>query len=193
MTPPAIEPTSLRTRAEARMSQGQTPGEQAPDPQRLLHELQVHQIELEMQNEELIAANRELDGLRKHFEALYQHAPVGYLTLSLEGLVLAANERAIAMLKRDKQTLVGTQLRDCFVPESARRFTEMVASSTHDGDDVFADNLLAQRPHNVPIYIKVQCRKLDMDGGQNRVILLAIMDVSALKFAMDDVVSRLKS
>jgi len=192
MNRPAFEPTALRRRAEAQIALGDLPSKHNLDSVRLLHELQVHQIELELQNEELISANRELDVLRRYYETLYQHAPVGYLTLSPDGTVMGANQRAFEMLKRDEAELVGRPMRDCFAPESVDAFDELVASSSHEGDDVFADNLLVQRPRSVPIFTKVQCRKVDFGDLQPQVILLAVMDVSTLKYAMDDVIRSIK-
>ncbi len=188
----SLEAETLRRRAESKIAQGDLPSKANLDPLRLLHELQVHQIELELQNEELIAANSELDQLRRRYQTLYEHAPVGYLTLSLEGVVERANRRAVEMLKRDEATLVGRPMRDVFELESVSAFDNLIASSSHDGDDVFADNLLVHRPRNVPIYTKVQCRKIDFDGAQPQIVSIAIMDVSALKFAMDDVISSIK-
>ena len=191
MNASSFDSTNLRQRAEAQLSETGVKNAATPDPRRLLHELQVHQIELELQNEELLAANRELEALRRPYEALFEHAPVGYLTLALDGAVLSANQRALEMLKRDSEALLGSRLGECFDPQSLVGFTDLVATASHDGPDALGDNLLVRRPHSVPIYIKAQCRKLVLDDGQTHVILLAIMDVSALKFAVDDVVSRL--
>ena len=64
----------------------------------LLHELQVHQIELEMQNDELRRTKSELDVERARYLELYDLAPIGYLTVSDEGVVLKANLAAATML-----------------------------------------------------------------------------------------------
>ena len=64
----------------------------------ILHELRVHQIELEMQNEELRLAQAELDAARVRYFDLYDLAPVGYFTVSEKGLIIEANLTAAALL-----------------------------------------------------------------------------------------------
>ena len=72
----------------------------------LVHELQVHQIELEMQNEELRRAEHELDASRARYFNLYDLAPVGYCSLSEQGLIQQANLAAAALLGATRSTLV---------------------------------------------------------------------------------------
>ncbi len=72
----------------------------------MLHELQVHQIELEMQNEELRQTQLELDAARARYFDLYDLAPVGYCTVSEPGLVLEANFTAALMLDLVRSDLV---------------------------------------------------------------------------------------
>ncbi len=73
---------------------------------RMLHELRVHQFELEMQNEELHATQLKLDAIRARYFRLYDLAPVGYCTISEEGLILEANLTAATLLGVNKGTLV---------------------------------------------------------------------------------------
>ena len=72
----------------------------------MLHELQVHQIELEMQNEELRRSQAELDAARARYFDLYDLAPVGYCTISEKGLILEANLTAAMLLGVTRDALV---------------------------------------------------------------------------------------
>ena len=72
-----------------------------------VHELRVHQSELEMQNEELRHAQLELDAQREKYFALFDLAPVGYLTLSGKGIVGDANLTAAHLLGVERRQLVG--------------------------------------------------------------------------------------
>jgi len=72
----------------------------------ILHELRVHQIELEMQNEELRRTQAELDAARARYFDLYDLASVGYFTLSDQGLILEANHMAASLLGVAKSALV---------------------------------------------------------------------------------------
>ena len=76
------------------------------DTRRTLHELRVHQIELEMQNEELRRARAELTAARVRYFDLYDLAPVGYCTLSEQGLILEANLTAATLLGMARGALV---------------------------------------------------------------------------------------
>ena len=79
------------------------------DAKRLQHELEVHQIELEMQNEELRRAHVELDAARARYFDLYDLAPVGYCTVSEQGLLLEANLTAATLLGVARGQLAGQQ------------------------------------------------------------------------------------
>jgi PAS domain S-box-containing protein len=70
------------------------------------HELRVHQIELEMQNEELRRAQEEIESGRARYFDLYDLAPVGYVTLSEQGMILEANFTAATLLGTTRGLLV---------------------------------------------------------------------------------------
>src|SRR5271169_3731561 len=83
----------LRERAEGIISSETTAvnGLYGGDPQKLIHELQVHQIELEMQNEELRQAQAQLEASGAKYSDLYDFAPASYLTVDERGIIIEAN------------------------------------------------------------------------------------------------------
>ena len=99
----------LRRRAEEKIAQSPLEKMELSLPeetQRVLHELRVHQIELEMQNEELRASQSELEAAKTRYFDLYDLAPVGYCTISEEGLILEANLTALTLLGATRALLV---------------------------------------------------------------------------------------
>ena len=76
------------------------------DVHELIEELQVHQIELSMQNDELRASHSVLETSRAKYADLYDFAPVGYLTLNGQGRILAANLTACSMLGKERSILI---------------------------------------------------------------------------------------
>jgi len=100
---------TLRSRAEKLAGTIDAASEHTLPPEdagRVLHELRVHQIELEMQNEELRRALVELESARERYFDLYDKAPVGYVTLSEKGLVIEANSTATTLLGLARGALV---------------------------------------------------------------------------------------
>ena len=87
------------------------------ETRRTLHELRVHQIELEMQNEELRRVQVELDAARERYFDLFDLAPVGYCTVSEQGLILDANLTAAGLLGVSRSALVGERFTRYIVPE----------------------------------------------------------------------------
>ncbi len=75
--------------------------------QRLVHELGVRQIELEMQNEELRRAQQELGVLRDKYSEFYEFAPLGFFTLDQNGVILEANRTCAELLGMDRSLLIG--------------------------------------------------------------------------------------
>jgi len=125
----------LRARAEERLTSSRAiPGEMAgTEARKLLHELQVHQVELELQNEELRTAQAELEGSRSRYADLYDFSPVGYITIDRKGLVLEANLTAAAMLGVERGSLIGTLFQRFIVSENRYTFVRRIAGETECG------------------------------------------------------------
>jgi diguanylate cyclase (GGDEF)-like protein/PAS domain S-box-containing protein len=89
----------------------------AEQTRQLLHDLRVHQIELEMQNEELRRTQVELEDSRARYFDLYELAPVGYVTISEKGLVTRANLTIANLLDIARSALVKQPLSRFIVSE----------------------------------------------------------------------------
>lgn len=88
----------------------------------LLHELQVQQIELQMQNETLRHTQTALEESRDSYADLYDFSPVGYLTLSREGLIVRANLTCASLLGVERSLLTNQPVTRFFAPEDSDRW-----------------------------------------------------------------------
>jgi len=117
--------TELYRRAEARLrkqrknqkGKAEVPKSES-DPQRLLHELQVHQVELEMQNAELQDARDRMEVLLEKYTDLYDFAPAGYFSLDEQGQILEVNLNGAALLGVDRARLINRRLPRFVAPSS---------------------------------------------------------------------------
>ena len=107
--------TELRRQAEARlrMTKRDVAAMPVKEVQELVHELQVHQIELEMQNDELRRTQLELEAVRDRYVDLYDFSPVGHLTLDTHGTIVEANLRAGTLLGFNRNKLIGQPIAGC--------------------------------------------------------------------------------
>jgi two-component system, cell cycle sensor histidine kinase and response regulator CckA len=117
----------LRRRAESRVEEGpwevptELEGRSLDQVRRMLHELKVHQVELEMQNEELRQSRAELETSHERYFDLFDLAPVGYFTLSEEAQILEANLTGSELLGVPREGVLG------------RPFTQFIHPDDQDG------------------------------------------------------------
>jgi signal transduction histidine kinase len=104
-----LEQEALRRRAEKALRDAAPvfPPSTDDEMRKLLHELQVHQIELEMQNEDLRQARTEMEAALENYTNLYDFAPVGYMTLDDAGVIGSINLTAAGLLGRPRSQLTG--------------------------------------------------------------------------------------
>jgi PAS domain S-box-containing protein len=95
----------------------------------LIHELQVHQAEMELQNEELMNTNEEYRVLEEEYRHLFESAPFGYLILNPEGKVTQCNARAGELLDIESVRLVGKTLDSYFLSESVLSYRTSLADA----------------------------------------------------------------
>lgn len=166
---PRPNPATLRKRAEARLLQTDlkvptTAWEKA----QLVHELQVHQIELEMHNEELRHAYEEADALRARFADIYDFAPVAYFTLDPLGVILDTNLAGAILLG-----IKGSQ-------RSRFRFAAFVSADTLDAFNRFFDELLNAKRKSV-----CECTlSANEQRPEIRVTIQAVLDETGLECRM---------
>jgi len=109
----------------------------ADDIQKLLFDLQTHQIELKMQNDELNRAHQELIASRDNYAQLYDSSPVGFLTLNEDGIIQKANIAAATLLGCPRQKLFN------------QRFGSFIHPSDQDQYYLFLRSLLTQKTGQV--------------------------------------------
>jgi hypothetical protein len=104
------------------------------DMQRLVHELQVHQIELEIQNEELLRARDEADAGLAKFADLYDFAPVGYFTFNRMANILQVNLTGALLLGAERSRLVKRRF-DSFIADKSRPVFNAFLARVFAGQD----------------------------------------------------------
>lgn len=116
--------TKLRRQAEERLLEkvGDVSGKAVDDVKKLLHELEVHQIELEMQNEELRITQEKLIASRDQYHALYDFAPVGYFSLDEKARIRQVNLTGADLLGFQRSKLINTKFSRFISPEFQDRF-----------------------------------------------------------------------
>lgn len=143
----STEQAKLRLEAEARLKAGSAPPtrgwptgigtldllhelasapESAVDALKLLHELQVHQVELDLQHEQIEITQRELAEDLARYQAMYELAPLAYLTVSPEGDILEGNAAAASLFGVTQVELRGRRLDDFLAPQSRWALTAVL-------------------------------------------------------------------
>ena len=146
------------------------------DTQHLLHELQVHQIELEMQNEQLREAQLEIEETLEKYEDLYNFAPIGYFTIDQKGLVLQLNLTGAQMLGSNRSQVKNRRLADFIVEEKRLEFFEII-KKIFDNQIVKSYESVIKLKEDKPLDVHI-ITKVSGDGKECR---LAMVDISERK------------
>lgn len=152
------------------------------DTRRVLHELRVQRIELELQNEELQQTKAEVDASLKKYTDLYDFAPVGYFSIDEAGLILDVNLTGAALLGVERSRLI------------KRRFQLFTAVPNRAAFDVFLKSIFAGHKKRVCetsllrtdrrcFWADLQAMSAVVDGGARKWCRVAVIDVSARKRA----------
>ena len=123
--------------------------------QDLVHELRVHEIELEAQNEELRRTQRALELSQARYFELYDLAPVGYLTVDSVGTILEANLMACTLIGVERSLLVGAKITR-FIFLDDQDLYERHRRSLHDGGRAYTCELRLRARDGEPKWVRFQ-------------------------------------
>ena len=181
------EASELRRRAEKKLAieadSTELLSEMSPEKMAsLIHELQVHQIELKMQNEELRSIQNELEKTRDRYSHLYDFAPIGYFALNQKGFIDEANLTIASMLGVDRGALIG------------KPFTPFLLRDDQDTFYKYQQRLLEMKtPQSCELrlvkkdgqefYAHLECTVLKNKGNDLKQIRITASDVTERKQA----------
>lgn len=189
---PAIQPADdahnpLRKTAEAQLASSVRDDANAPaDP--VLHELRVHQIELEMQNEALHEAQVILEESRDRYQDLYEMAPVGYLTLSVDGSIEEINLYGAQLLQDHRPTLLHQQFARYVAPADQHTWHIFWQQALQGHEVQNGEMDLIGRDGTVTT-VRVRCAAIQVAGAL-RGVRIALSDITDLKQALAELKAR---
>ncbi len=163
------------------------------DREQLLQELQVHQIELELQNEELRQVQGQLEFARQQYFNLYNEAPVGYASLDDAGLILRANDTLAHLLGMEQEDMFGQALVEFMEPQDRDLFRGRFKAFARNPTNKHIDVRFRRRAGNEcasGFVGRIQGRRIAANesahGGRRRIgweetLLVVVSDVTVLK------------
>jgi len=168
----------LRIKAEEQLKEKKKAEHPAmeSDVKKLLHELQVHQIELKMQNEELRHANETAEAALKKYTMLYDFAPMGYFTLDPEGSIKDLNFTGADMLGDRRFALINSNFKLFVSDDSRLEFNNFI-------NKIYTGNL-KESCEVILGYDNTPLCHVYMEGiviGDDRTCLLSVVDISSFK------------
>ncbi|HKO93939.1 MAG TPA: PAS domain-containing protein [Polyangiaceae bacterium] len=122
-----LDPGKLRRRAEEHVRSRQLEADASPPAlQRLVHELEVHQVELELQNEELRETRVELESALARYTEIFDYAPIGYTTISFDGTLHEVNHAAARLLGGTRAEILRRRFDSFVLPGDRPIFLELL-------------------------------------------------------------------
>ena len=181
----SADAADLRRRAEGRLREQQKdtpPLRTDADTQRLLHELQVHQVELEMQNVELQEARDKMETLLEKHMDLYDFAPVGFFSIDEQGLILEVNLTGAALLRVERSLLINRRLQHFVAPTSRPIFLAFLEKVfAGPGKQVCEASLLNK--NGTPSWADFQAASAASLRRERKWCRVTVSDITALKRA----------
>ncbi|MFE3869073.1 response regulator [Flavobacterium sp. LS2P90] len=180
--------TTLRQKAEELLNKKQQLESKSnfskSETLRFIHELEVHQIELEMQNEELLLAKEQLKLSTEKYTELYDFAPFGYFTLSKEGKVIDVNLTGSTILGKERLKLGNSQF-SFFVSDDTKNIFNLFLEKIYKSKDRESCevNLL---PNDKSVFYGYLTGLVSVDGEQCHITIVDITELKLAEFALRD-------
>lgn len=174
--------SQLRSEAEARLARKPVADAAPRSADALVHELQVHRIELEMQNEALRKIQSDLEESRDRYANLYEFAPVGYLSLAADGRIADINLTGTALLGSDRQTLLQQPFGGFVTATDRERWTNWFRCAKVPAATGQSIELQLQRSDQTTFFARLESRTLLLEG-QSPIMRIALSDISERKQA----------
>ncbi|MFH7326100.1 sigma-54 interaction domain-containing protein [Desulfurivibrio sp. C05AmB] len=156
-----------------------------PEAQRLLHELTVHQIELEMQNAELRNTREELELSRNRYAELYDFAPVGYFTIDAGGLIREVNLAGAQLLGIERQRLVKMPFSDLLSNAASREIFSRHRDAVSHNQGMQKCEIDLKRKDGTTLPVELQSIMVKNIGDKVDYIHTTVLDVSDRRRAED--------
>ncbi len=174
---PKIDELRARAEALAASRRADLDKKSAGQVGELIHELQVHQIELEMQNDELRRAQVEIEESRSRFVDLYDFSPVGYLTLGRASVIREANLTAAHLLGIPRRDLVGRIFTQHIAPGHVDAFVEF-KSRVLGGSRGRLLELEMLRPDKSRFWISLECLAVTVEGERAPCLRCSLSEIT---------------
>jgi PAS domain S-box-containing protein len=152
----------------------------------LIHELEVHQVELQMQNEELRQARLELEKSRKEYADLYELAPIGYVTVNKKGTIVHANLMASEILRIPKKELINRGFSNFVHYEDHKAYFSLALEIARGKVTESLGEIKLLRNKSAPFYAQVEIAPSRNGSGQVTGSLIAFVDISERKRAEEE-------
>ena len=181
--------SELRRRAEEKLKAATSGSEDlsgvSPDKMaNLIHELQVHQIELKMQNDELRRIQVELEKTRDRYSHLYDFAPFGYFTMSEKGIIEEANLTGAATIGIERSALIGKPFTRLVLRDDQDIFYKLRQGLLEtEASQVCELRLVKKDGHE--FHARLECMVIKTKGDDFRQIRAAVIDMTERKRAED--------
>ena len=178
--------TALRKQAEAKREREamDIPDMSPEEVRKLVYELQTHQIELEMQNDELRHTQQELVESRDRYSDLYNFAPVGYVTVGHNDLIIEANLTLAKMLGVERQALVNHPLSAFIIPDDQDVFYRH-RREIHESKRRDTCQIRMLRRDAAPLWAEMDSILIETDEERDGRFRTAISNITERKWATE--------